>query len=394
MNISASNPSLENIIIRQGKEKKRPSFASVFEKINKRTANMNRITPLNNALTNEQLFRYYLTETDPKLQVSDDAFGEDEPTSLSDLITNKSLKMSRTNKTIKTDIGDDDDDDDDDDKKDTSLSTKSRMLESLEQVAPVILDFSSPQRLDNRIIPSDGGLGSDLVDFLGKVQLEKDFANVENSPFDQSRAILRHGTELVSRIGGQAYNLGLNSGIDTNEFVANILKQSVTKGKNLENSLRESGIEVNSLNSLSYSPAKTGKIDFYQDLMLNHPDTNDRASTAIQSVVKGHFARKRVKELKETDRASTVIQSVVKGHFARKRVKELEIENTVKNFVNDTISGASGASLGKRERGRPKGAWGEKRKQAEFEASSTIQSAVKGHLARKKVKELSTQGFV
>jgi hypothetical protein len=35
MNISASNQSLENIIIRQVKEKKRPSFASVFEKINK-----------------------------------------------------------------------------------------------------------------------------------------------------------------------------------------------------------------------------------------------------------------------------------------------------------------------------------------------------------------------
>jgi hypothetical protein len=82
MNLSASNTSLENIIIRQGQDKKRPSFASVFEKINKRTANMNRITPLNNAITNEQLFRYYLTETDPKLRVSDDVFGEDEPSSL------------------------------------------------------------------------------------------------------------------------------------------------------------------------------------------------------------------------------------------------------------------------------------------------------------------------
>jgi hypothetical protein len=110
MNISASNQSLENIIIRQEKEKKRPSFASVFEKINKRSANMNRITPLNNVLTNEQLFRYYLKETDPKLQVADDVFGEDEPTTLADLITNKSLNMSKVNQTIQTDDGDDDDD--------------------------------------------------------------------------------------------------------------------------------------------------------------------------------------------------------------------------------------------------------------------------------------------
>ncbi len=92
MNISASNQSLENIIIRQEKEKKRPSFASVLEKINKRTANMNRITPFNNVITNEQLFRYYLKETDPKLQVSDDVFGEDEISTLADLITNKIIK--------------------------------------------------------------------------------------------------------------------------------------------------------------------------------------------------------------------------------------------------------------------------------------------------------------
>ena len=112
MNISASNRSLENIIIRQEKEKKRPSFASVFEKINKRTSNMNRITPLNNKLTNEQLFRYYLKETDPKLRVSDDAFGEDE-TTLADLITNRSLNKSKVNQTIQTDDGNDDGEKDD-----------------------------------------------------------------------------------------------------------------------------------------------------------------------------------------------------------------------------------------------------------------------------------------
>lgn len=78
MNINASNPSLINTLLQQAaktKDKKRPTFEEVFAKLNARTAGMNaNKNPLNNMLTNEQLFRYYLKETDPKLRVSDDSF--------------------------------------------------------------------------------------------------------------------------------------------------------------------------------------------------------------------------------------------------------------------------------------------------------------------------------
>ena len=76
--INASNPSLINILLQQAaktKEKKRPTFEEVFTKLNARTARMNaNKNPMNNLLTNEQLFRYYLKETAPKLQVSDEGF--------------------------------------------------------------------------------------------------------------------------------------------------------------------------------------------------------------------------------------------------------------------------------------------------------------------------------
>ena len=68
MNINASNHSLDNVFIQQKTEKNRPSFESVFEKLNKRVEKMNRKTPLNNVLTNVQLFRYYGKETDPLLK--------------------------------------------------------------------------------------------------------------------------------------------------------------------------------------------------------------------------------------------------------------------------------------------------------------------------------------
>ena len=78
MNINASNPSLINTLLQQAaktKEKKRPTFEEVFSKLNSRTAGMNaNKNPLNNMLTNEQLFRYYLKDTDPKLRISDDSF--------------------------------------------------------------------------------------------------------------------------------------------------------------------------------------------------------------------------------------------------------------------------------------------------------------------------------
>jgi hypothetical protein len=76
--INASNPSLINTLLQQAtktKEKKRPTFEEVFAKLNARTARMDaNKNPLNNMLTNEQLFRYYIKDTEPKLRVSDDSF--------------------------------------------------------------------------------------------------------------------------------------------------------------------------------------------------------------------------------------------------------------------------------------------------------------------------------
>lgn len=81
MNINASNPSLINILLQQAsksQEKKRPTFEQVFAKLNARTARMDaNKNPMNNMLTNEQLFRYYVKETEPKLRVSDDSFNGD-----------------------------------------------------------------------------------------------------------------------------------------------------------------------------------------------------------------------------------------------------------------------------------------------------------------------------
>lgn len=75
---NASNPSLINILLQQAaksKEKKRPTFEEVFAKLNARSVKMNaNKNPINNMLTNEQLFRYYVKDTEPKLRVSDESF--------------------------------------------------------------------------------------------------------------------------------------------------------------------------------------------------------------------------------------------------------------------------------------------------------------------------------
>ena len=80
MNINAGNPSLQNIITRtlMGKKEKRPSFEEVFNKLSKNSAMMNTRMPLNSALTNEQMYRCYVQNTMPKLQKSNDTFGESE----------------------------------------------------------------------------------------------------------------------------------------------------------------------------------------------------------------------------------------------------------------------------------------------------------------------------
>ena len=78
MNINASNPSLINILLQQAaktQEKKRPTFEEVFAKLNARSARINaNKRPMNSLLTNEQLFRYYIKETDPLLRVSNESF--------------------------------------------------------------------------------------------------------------------------------------------------------------------------------------------------------------------------------------------------------------------------------------------------------------------------------
>lgn len=82
MSINATNQSLINILLQQAtkasEKKPRPTFEEVFSKLNARTAGMNaNKQPMNNMMTNEQLFRYYLKETDPKLRVSDESFNID-----------------------------------------------------------------------------------------------------------------------------------------------------------------------------------------------------------------------------------------------------------------------------------------------------------------------------
>jgi hypothetical protein len=77
--INATNQSLINILLQQAtkssEKKPRPSFEEVFSKLNARTTGMNANKhPMNNMLTNEQLFRYYIKETEPKLRVSDESF--------------------------------------------------------------------------------------------------------------------------------------------------------------------------------------------------------------------------------------------------------------------------------------------------------------------------------
>jgi hypothetical protein len=82
MNINASSQTLINTLLQQAaksSEKKRPTFEEVFAKLNARSSKMNaNRQPINALLTNEQMFRYYIKETEPKLQVSNEVFSSDE----------------------------------------------------------------------------------------------------------------------------------------------------------------------------------------------------------------------------------------------------------------------------------------------------------------------------
>jgi hypothetical protein len=72
--INAGVPSANNMIVRQVMQKNRQSSATIFDKLNKRTAKLTAKNPLNNVLTNDQLFRYYIQEVEPKLSQSNDNF--------------------------------------------------------------------------------------------------------------------------------------------------------------------------------------------------------------------------------------------------------------------------------------------------------------------------------
>jgi len=72
--INAGNPSANNMLTRQVMQKKRESSATIFDKLTKRTAQLTAQNPLNNILTNDQLFRYYIKEVEPKLSQSNDNF--------------------------------------------------------------------------------------------------------------------------------------------------------------------------------------------------------------------------------------------------------------------------------------------------------------------------------
>ena len=63
---------IQSIMNKEEKDKKRPSFSTVFDKLNKKKLNSKK--PLNTILTQEQLFRYYLNDTEPLLKVSNEGF--------------------------------------------------------------------------------------------------------------------------------------------------------------------------------------------------------------------------------------------------------------------------------------------------------------------------------
>ena len=71
LGFNASSQTLINTLLQQAmktQDKKRPTFEEVFAKLNARSSKIdpNR-QPINAMLTNEQLFRYYIKETEPKL---------------------------------------------------------------------------------------------------------------------------------------------------------------------------------------------------------------------------------------------------------------------------------------------------------------------------------------
>lgn len=78
MEINAGRNSAIDVIVQSimNKEdngkKKRPSFSTIFDKLSSKKIDTKK--PLNNLLTQEQMFRYYINDTEPLLKVSNDSF--------------------------------------------------------------------------------------------------------------------------------------------------------------------------------------------------------------------------------------------------------------------------------------------------------------------------------
>ena len=86
MNINAGTNQY-NLSLKNMKEEKRPTFATIFDKLDARSKKLNPKNPLNAVMTNEQMYRYYLEETEPMLREAPDDYDL-----LDDVIGGKSLK--------------------------------------------------------------------------------------------------------------------------------------------------------------------------------------------------------------------------------------------------------------------------------------------------------------
>ena len=86
MNINAGTNQY-NLSLKKMKEEKRPTFATIFDKLDARSKKLNPKNPLNAVMTNDQMYRYYLEETEPMLREIPDDYDL-----LNDVIGGKSLK--------------------------------------------------------------------------------------------------------------------------------------------------------------------------------------------------------------------------------------------------------------------------------------------------------------
>ena len=105
MNINAGTNSY-NIKLTKLKEEKRPTFATIFDKLDARSKKLNNKNPLNAVMTNEQMFRYYLEEVEPLIQGSDSGNLD----TLDEILGNKNIKDMKLSEFAKLLMGNVNDD--------------------------------------------------------------------------------------------------------------------------------------------------------------------------------------------------------------------------------------------------------------------------------------------